>query len=131
MPLTVPAESEALLYAEAKRTGVPPEVLLSRAVIASLSSSGFYNDTEADLVRRATETLSDDFWNRYRELVKMRDEERLTEVDRGEYIALVRLSNEWNNRRLEAGIALSKKRGVPYEQVKEELQIQPVNAEVE
>jgi hypothetical protein len=126
MALTIPHESEVLLQETSKRTGIPVEELLSRAIIASIAATDM---VETDLIRRATETLSEDFWQRYRELTALSAKEQLTEVDRGEFIALVRQANEWNNRRLEAGITLAKHRCVPYEQVKAELHIEPVNVE--
>jgi hypothetical protein len=124
MALTIPHESEVLLQETSKRTGIPVEELLSRAIIASIAATDI---VETDLIRRATEKLSEDFWKRYRELSALSAEEQLTEVDRGELIALVRQADEWNNRRLEAGIALARHRGVPYEQIKADLHLEPVN----
>ena len=128
MSVTIPVETERLLRAEEARTGVPAEVLLSRAVQAHF---GIAENTvgEVELLRRAMESLDEAFWERFRVLAQRRSAGKLTEVERGELIAVVRQANAWNNRRLEAAIALAAFRGVPFHTVKRELGIEPVVVE--
>lgn len=128
MSLTIPVETENLLRAEEARTGVPVEELLARAVRAQFASAA-NPPGEEELLREATQTLSESFWERFRTLAAQLKLGQITELERGELIALVRQANDWHNARLEAGIALAKRRGVPFEQVRRELSIEPVSVE--
>ena len=128
MSLTIPVETENLLRAEEARTGVPVEELLARAVRAQFASAA-NPPGEEEFLREATQTLSESFWERFRTLAAQHKSGQITELERGELIALVRQANDWHNARLEAGIRLAKRRGVPFEQVRRELHIEPVSVE--
>lgn len=128
MALTIPAEMESLLRAEEARTGVPAVELLSQAVKAKFATAP-NPPSDEELLRRATQTLSDSFWTRYRALVAKQKSETIAELERGELIAVARQANEWHNERLEAAIALAKRRGIPFAQIKQELRIEPVVVE--
>ncbi|WP_309721414.1 hypothetical protein [Armatimonas sp.] len=128
MALTIPAETESLLRAEEARTGVPAVELLSQAVKAKFATAP-NPPSDEELLRRATQKLSESFWERYRALVAKQKSEIITELERGELIAVVRQANEWHNERLEAAIALAKWRGIPFAQLKQELDLAPIVVE--
>jgi hypothetical protein len=128
MALTIPSETESLLRAEEARTGVPAVKLLSQAVKAKFATAP-NPPSDEELLRRATQKLSESFWERYRALVAKQKSETITELERGELIAVVRQANEWHNERLEAAIALAKRRGIPFAQLKQELDLAPVVVE--
>lgn len=117
------------MRAEEARTGVPAEELLARAVAAQFATAPNVNPAESELIRRLTESLPDTIWERYRALAARHHAETLTELERGELIALVRVANEWHNRRLEAGIELARQRSVPFSLIQETYSLNPVPVE--
>jgi hypothetical protein len=81
--------------------------------------------TEAELLQEINQGLNDDFWERYRALIRRRQDETLSDEDRAELIRLTDQVEAMNASRMEHLAQLARLRGKPLRAVMQELGINP------
>lgn len=123
LTLTLSQHTEAHLRELAKQQGVSAEQYVAQLVEALADRQALTEASEQQLLERLSLGFSEDEWQRYYQLIQLRQEEKLTEVQHRELIDLQDHLEHANNQRLAALIELSKRRHVPLEQLMNELGI--------
>ncbi len=126
--INVSPELETRLQAEAARKGLDAqryivETLQEHLQLSQQAASA--TSSEADLLQAINRGLSQQTWQRYRDLLKKRDAETLSANEQVELIAISDRIEETNARRLESLVQLARLRQVSLEQLMEALGIRP------
>jgi len=123
LTLTLSQHAEAHLRELAKQQGVSAEQYVAQLVEALADRQALTEASEQQLLQRLSLGFSENEWQRYYQLIHLRQEEALTEEQRRELVHLHDYLEHANNQRLAALIELSKRRNVPLEQLMNELGI--------
>jgi len=84
------------------------------------------SSVESDLLLKINVPLAADLLERYRQLVALRREERLTPEEHGELLQLGATMEHYNSERIAWLVELAQVRGVPLPQLMDELGIHPL-----
>jgi hypothetical protein len=126
-------ETEKWLREEAVRRGKDAASLVAETIEekrrresdAGTAMPPHLGPVESDLLRKINEGLPESTWNRYRQLIKKRRAESLTEAEYEELLAVGNLIEETHVRRLEHVAQLARVRNAPFNQIMKELGIKP------
>lgn len=121
--LTLSQHAEAHLRELAKQQGVSTEQYVAQLVEAFADRQALTEASEKQLLGRLSLGFSKNEWQRYYQLIHLRQEENLTEAQHHELVTLYDRLEHANNQRLATLIGLSKRRDVPLEQLMNELGI--------
>ncbi len=77
------------------------------------------------MLEKISDGLPADLWRRYHELKEKRDDVTLTPQEYSELIRLSDAIEEWNVRRLQWVAELSRLRGVPFQELVQQLGLYP------
>lgn len=121
--LNLSQHAEAHLRELAKQQGVSAEYYVAQLVEALADRQALTEASEMQLLGRLSLGFSEDEWQRYYQLIRLRQEENLTKAQHHELVTLCDRLEHANNQRLAALIELSKRRNVPLEQLMDELGI--------
>jgi hypothetical protein len=130
---------EATLRRAAEQAGLPAPEYVAKALrdhlsaqhevepanVRSAAATSSLDATEAELLQEINQGLNDDFWERYRALIRSRQDETLSDEDRAELIRLTDQVEAMNASRMEHLAQLARLRGKPLRAVMQELGINP------
>lgn len=82
--------------------------------------------TETQLLQKINQSVSDATWRRYRHLIMLRRQERLSEKEYEELLQISDAIEKYHAQRMESLVELATLRGQPLDQVMNDLGIKPV-----
>jgi hypothetical protein len=129
LTLDLNPELERQLRNEAAARGLTLEELVLKdlqARAAQNTNPARLNPEETNLMQTITEGLPEDFWTRYRHLIKLREQESLTDLEHAELIACSDQVEHLTASRTGALVELARLRGLSVQTLRDQLGLQPV-----
>jgi hypothetical protein len=127
LTIDIDADTEKRLRDEASRTGIDAERLAAKLLSNQLEPTEA--DEESQLLLKINEGWPEERWQRYKELIKIRDKKNLSDDEHAELIALTDDLEGLNARRIGDLAQLAKLRGIELPALMEKFGIRPRSVE--
>jgi hypothetical protein len=126
LKLDLNPELERQLRNEAASHGLTLEQLILKDLQARVMPARL-NHEETTLMQTISEGFPEAFWTRYRHLIGLREQERLTDLEQAELIACSDRVEHLNAERTAALVELAKLRGQSIHTLRDELGLKPIS----
>jgi len=130
MDVSLRPEVREWLNQESARTGVAPEELAARRIEAQWATATQFpalSSEESTLLAEINTGFPPSFWQRYRQLIALREAETLSPQEQAELISLSDTVEEKNLQRVHRLLALAQLRHVSLESLIADLGLAPVS----
>jgi hypothetical protein len=126
LKLDLPSELEHKLHREAQMAGVGESEFALRVIEDRLThGSATLSEDEELLLREIDRGFSDPWWERYAQLVRKREDEALSELERRELSVLTEALEEYNVRRISCLAGVAKRHGIALDELMKQLDLKP------
>ena len=128
LTITLPNELEQFLQSHAQQVGIPVETLLARTIAErweGVRRAPSLPERESELLLRLQTLFPPEQTRQYHALCEKSDAQTLTEVERGQFLALLEQRDHQNAERLQIAAELAHLRNLPLREVMAQLGIRP------